>query len=192
MSFLDFIFKLVFFWLTIQFFMNENVKKLCQSIIDFLKDYSEQNFKKHRGYKYIKHKDGQKSNNNVIKEDQNLNNHIIKEDQKFNNHVIKEEKNDDNNSDKIKIDKTLAFESKKFAGSEYDIEKIYSIKFNHIGNDRPNENVETGYIWFNTKNNTINIYYDHNFHEFPILNKSIVKQYIKRQPINSNNKLAII
>ena len=66
----------------------------------------------------------------------------------------------------------------------YDLEKVYAIKINYIGIDYPKISLPDGFVWFNTENNTINIYHDNNFHEYPVLHKSLIKRYIKRNKKN--------
>ena len=69
----------------------------------------------------------------------------------------------------------------KMVTDNYDLEKVYAIKINYIGIDYPKIPLQNGSIWFNTENNTINIYYDNTFHEYPVLYKSLIKRYIKRK-----------
>ena len=89
----------------------------------------------------------------------------------------------DNKTNDKSISGNYIHKNNKYA--EYDIEKVYAIKFNHISKYQPDKNnLSDGYIWLNTKNNTLNIYYNGIFHEYPILCKSIIKQYMKR-PIKS-------
>lgn len=104
---------------------------------------------------------------------------------------LKGDQDNQNNQDSI-ISKEYIHDNKKisYLSPNYDIEKVYAIKFNLISKHCPqnNLNLETGYIWFNTGNNTINIYNNNTWNSFPILNKSIIKQYIKRQDKLNNNK----
>ena len=87
---------------------------------------------------------------------------------------------DNKNNIELKINKKYLYEHKKILGSNYDIEKFYAIKLNHVGKFKPNNTIQSGFMWLNTENNTINIYYDNKFYEFPIFYKSIIRQYIKR------------
>lgn len=103
-----------------------------------------------------------------------LNRHIIK---LYN--LIKNYKKE-NKTERKTVKEIYTDKYKKYEFSDYNIEKIYAIKFNHISKFRPYNNTENGFIWLNTSNNTINIYNNYQFHEFPILHKSIIRQYIKR------------
>lgn len=94
---------------------------------------------------------------------------------------------DNKNSIPFKINGEYIHDNKKFFDPNYNIEKVYAIKFNYIGRSEPEINKESGFIWLNTDNNTINIYHNDQFYEFPILRKSIIKQYIKRSTNRDNN-----
>lgn len=195
---IDLIFQVVFIWFIYQVFLNQCTSKIYQFIMNSVQEYKhndkENNYKEcvksliNQTSNYISNKDellqSVKTEKGVSKSELlNVNDFDVI---KSKSRIASGEISSNNIDEKFynlsqDIDKRLMYENKKFSCSEYDIEKVYSIKFNHMGRCKPdNDNLETGFIWFNTENNTINIYSDNHFHEFPVLCRSIIKQYIKR------------
>lgn len=185
MWFLDFFIKGILFWFIVQIFFNGHIRRLSQVIIKLTKTYEETPSKKccYDIYHSSKH-NKRECSVNINEQDIKNDIHIKKNDDKYDNgkyNGSNYSNKEDSQDQSREINKAYVHENKKFGCSEYDIEKVYAIKFNHISKFHPdNGPLENGFIWLNTSNSTINIYYDHHFHEFPILYKSIVKQYIKR------------
>ena len=77
--------------------------------------------------------------------------------------------------------KKFIYKTPKNNNSNYELEKIYSLKLNYIGKIEPkNDNMEPGFMWFNTKNDSLYIYNGKSFlGPFPVLCNSIIKQYKK-------------
>ena len=63
----------------------------------------------------------------------------------------------------------------------YNLRRIYSIKIDHVG-PRVGDiksNIESGYLWFNTVENSINVYDGKRFIAISAKQKSVIEQYRK-------------
>ena len=176
--FLDFVIKGLIFSLIVKIFLDGYIAKLHQMVANFVKTYDEKKLTENQLTE-------NELTENQLTENQCrsvINNNSIKHDNSYSisSKSSKSSSYDNKISNNDNISNEYIHENKKIASSDYDIEKVYSIKFNYISDHCPTDINVPGYIWLNSNNNTINIYYDNQIHEFPILNKSIIRQYMKR------------